>query len=80
MKLSLITTFIAFVIIFLLGFWLGGKYQTSGGGGINILPIGCTYNGIAYKHGDGFKSSDGCNSCSCQSGQIACTEMACLPD
>lgn len=38
---------------------------------------GCLYNGMTYKSGDGFKSDDGCNSCSCVDGQVACTLMAC---
>ena len=42
-----------------------------------FLPLSCTYNGQTYRNGEGFRSSDGCNSCSCQNGQIACTLMAC---
>ena len=37
----------------------------------------CLYGGKTYKSGDGFKSTDGCNSCSCEDGQVACTLMAC---
>jgi hypothetical protein len=38
----------------------------------------CTYNGQEYQIGESVPSVDGCNSCSCdESGQIACTEMAC---
>src|SRR3989338_5037262 len=43
-----------------------------------FLPLSCTYNGQTYRNGEGFRSSDGCNSCSCQNGQIACTLMACV--
>lgn len=38
----------------------------------------CTYNGQTYQSGEGFKSIDGCNSCSCtETGEVACTGMAC---
>lgn len=37
----------------------------------------CEYNGWAYSDGESFQSSDGCNTCSCSNGQVACTEMAC---
>jgi hypothetical protein len=38
----------------------------------------CELNGTTYKIGESFKSADGCNTCSCQTGNtIACTEMAC---
>ena len=38
----------------------------------------CTYNGKTYQQGEGFKSMDGCNSCSCNNGEVACTLMACI--
>lgn len=38
----------------------------------------CTYNGQIYQAGESVPSIDGCNACSCdESGQVACTEMAC---
>lgn len=37
----------------------------------------CTYNGKAYKDGESFKSKDGCNTCGCSKGKVACTEKAC---
>lgn len=43
-----------------------------------LLPSsGCQYNGKNYKTGDAFPSTDGCNSCGCSDGQVACTLMAC---
>nr|XP_022312348.1 four-domain proteases inhibitor-like isoform X3 [Crassostrea virginica] len=40
---------------------------------------GCEYNGRRYRVGEGFPSSDGCNTCTCgTSGQVGCTEMACI--
>ncbi|KAL3869867.1 hypothetical protein ACJMK2_042494 [Sinanodonta woodiana] len=41
-------------------------------------PLTCLYNGITYQSGDSFKSSDGCNTCSCNDGMVFCTLMACL--
>jgi hypothetical protein len=39
----------------------------------------CEYAGKQYAAGQGFKSSDGCNECSCQQdGSVACTERACV--
>ncbi len=38
----------------------------------------CELNGETYSVGDAFKSADGCNTCTCQTGNtITCTEMAC---
>ncbi|MCB9554514.1 MAG: hypothetical protein H6707_00325 [Deltaproteobacteria bacterium] len=38
----------------------------------------CSYNGRTYKIGDGFKSTDGCNDCSCGALGVACTQRACI--
>lgn len=40
---------------------------------------GCDYDGTRYDEGASFPSSDGCNTCSCEDGGVACTEMACDP-
>jgi hypothetical protein len=41
---------------------------------------GCDYDGKHYNPGDGFPSSDGCNSCGCQDdGSVVCTLKACMP-
>ena len=38
----------------------------------------CELNNETYSVGDSFKSADGCNTCTCQTGNtITCTEMAC---
>ncbi len=43
-----------------------------------ISEENCELNGFIYKVGESFNSADGCNTCSCQTGNnIACTEMAC---
>ena len=39
----------------------------------------CTYKGNTYQVGENFKSDDGCNTCSCLGGEVACTNMACAP-
>lgn len=42
----------------------------------NILPKkSCISNNIVYKHGE--KIQDGCNSCTCENGQVTCTQKAC---
>ena len=43
----------------------------------NQIPKDCLYGGKTYKSGEGFPSEDGCNSCSCEDGQVACTLIAC---
>lgn len=40
---------------------------------------GCEYNGMMYKTGESFMDSDGCNTCFCSNGAIACTLKFCLP-
>jgi hypothetical protein len=37
----------------------------------------CNYNGTAHASGTSFVSSDGCNTCTCQSGQVSCTLRDC---
>jgi hypothetical protein len=63
----------------------GGAIQNVGGAGQNTggtagsSGITCLYDNVNHAPGDSFKSTDGCNTCSCtSSGQVACTEMACL--
>ena len=88
MKTSRIVTAISFgIIVFSQG--CSGKFAqigsdqdasvtggTSGVGGSTAVT--CLYSNVHYAAGASFKSSDGCNTCSCTSnGQIACTEMAC---
>ncbi len=56
----------------------GGSTGVAGTGG--STGVTCLYNGVNYAAGTSFKSTDGCNSCSCDSnGQVACTMMACAP-
>jgi Pacifastin inhibitor (LCMII) len=38
--------------------------------------LDCQYKGVTYKDGETFR--DICNTCSCESGEIMCTLMACL--
>jgi hypothetical protein len=38
----------------------------------------CVYDGVAYASGASFASSDGCNRCSCASGAVFCTKLACV--
>ncbi len=40
-------------------------------------PATCSYGGTTYTSGDTFPSTDGCNTCSCGTGGVACTKRAC---
>ena len=42
-------------------------------------PANCEYNGKSYETGSSFPSSDGCNTCNCSEGGVACTLRACAP-
>jgi hypothetical protein len=47
--------------------------------GDGVCDVDCTYDGVGYTAGDTFPSTDGCNSCTCDtSGYVACTAMACV--
>lgn len=48
-------------------------------GGLCKGPTQCEYNGIVHNSGESFNSTDGCNTCSCNEGSVACTERACEP-
>lgn len=44
-------------------------------------PGTCKYGGMTYEPGDSFKSTDGCNDCSCvENGLVACTLKLCVCD
>ena len=56
---------------------LDGNYPDAGG---YCHPLVCEYNGQGYLEGETFPSTDGCNKCSCmENGNVACTEMYCVP-
>jgi len=81
MKVNKVLILIAFIAVFFLGMSLG-FYIKGVQDGRNLIeqnPLikSCEYNGKTYKSGEGFLDKDGCNSCSCVSGQVACTLMAC---
>lgn len=43
-----------------------------------VFPKSCEYEGVTYQPGESMPSIDNCNSCACdESGQVACTTMAC---
>ncbi len=43
-------------------------------------PAMCVAGGVTYADGDrGIPAPDGCNTCSCRAGSLACTEIACPP-
>lgn len=49
------------------------SHHSGGGGG----GTQCSYGGKEYPIGASFPSQDGCNTCSCDMGGVACTEKAC---
>ena len=46
----------------------------------DVDTVTCTYGGEEYESGDSFDSEDGCNTCICAEGKVACTKMACPED
>lgn len=66
--LIIITLLVLLILVIVGGF---GAYALLG------KKKGCTYNNAKYANGDSFKSTDGCNTCSCSDGNVACTEMYC---
>lgn len=56
----------------------GGAASASSGGSAGAPGRkNCVYEGKTYAEGASFPASDGCNSCSCDSGQLACTQLGC---
>ncbi len=49
------------------------------GSGICKIASACSHNGAKYSHGASFPAGDGCNTCSCYNGSVACTKIACTP-
>ncbi|HEX2873002.1 MAG TPA: hypothetical protein VHP33_17190 [Polyangiaceae bacterium] len=54
-----------------------GNSGGSGVGGSGTKPRDCEVNGNTYKNGTSFKTPDGCNSCSCEDGEVSCTLRGC---
>jgi len=54
-----------------------GSGGSTGGGG-SPAAKSCEYDGQVFQDGDSFPSDDGCNGCSCDAGQVACTERDCV--
>jgi hypothetical protein len=81
MKIHGVYILVAFIIGSLLGILVGFNLRSAQNEEkpINLSPFPqtCHYNGTIYKSGDGFPSTDGCNTCGCENGQVACTLMAC---
>src|SRR6185295_5432189 len=57
-----------------------GECASNGGGsGSGGADHGCAYDGKPYAMGEGFPSSDGCNTCSCKGDdKVICTLKACM--
>jgi len=65
--------FIWIIAALLLGLVLGVFFPRD----LNPLSQSCQYGGKTYRSGERFPADDGCNSCSCGNGRVACTLMAC---
>lgn len=57
----------------------GGSGNTggTGAGGSSTKPRSCEVDGQTYESGTSFKAADGCNTCSCNDGEVGCTEIGC---
>ncbi len=57
----------------------GAAVTASGGSaaGGAAAATTCTVDGVTHDVGSSFPSSDGCNTCSCTTGGVACTKRAC---
>lgn len=57
----------------------GGAGGSAGSAGVVSAPEGsCIVHGTVYDNGaSGFIGPDGCNTCSCNDGMLACTRIAC---
>lgn len=58
---------------------VGGTAGSSSVGGSGSMPRDCQLGGDTYAHGTSFQAPDGCNTCSCDDGEIGCTEIGCNP-
>lgn len=56
-----------------------GEAGSSTVGGSGTKPRDCQMGSETHKNGESFKAPDGCNTCSCDDGEIACTLIGCNP-
>jgi len=76
---------VGFVTVFLFGIFVGINIRSAPKTETlpdpsPLLPTdtsSCVYDGKTYQQGESFKDKDGCNSCGCEKGEVACTMMAC---
>lgn len=66
--------------ILFVGFVTAGLAVVFGGCSSTAVPGegACTYGGFSRAAGASFPSTDGCNTCTCKAGAVACTEKACV--
>lgn len=65
---------IKYLLLFSFPFLLAGATPEEMGCGGTML---CKYQGNFYTTGQSFPAGDGCNTCTCNQGQLQCTLMAC---
>ena len=76
-------TVLVVAAIFIFGFFIGYSMKGADEGkkiNINPFPKSCVYEGNTYKPGESFPSGDGCNTCTCNNGEVACTLIACASE
>lgn len=71
--LSLSITLVV-ILLGLISYIVYSEYKTQ-----NRTLNRCPYEGWSYEHEERFDAGDGCNSCICNDGIVACTEMDCNP-
>lgn len=77
MKHTIVLTAVLVLMAFIMGFFTKDIFEAVINVTNNNEGASCTYGKLVYRSGEGFKSNDGCNSCSCENGQVMCTAMAC---
>lgn len=55
----------------------GGGGGRAGSGGSGGGGGSCKFNGSTYADGETFPAGDGCNTCTCNEGEVGCTLLAC---
>jgi Pacifastin inhibitor (LCMII) len=68
----------AICAVFVLLLACGGRSTNTTGNG-PAAPMGCLYEGEQRAAGESFAAKDGCNSCTCDDGEVSCTQRACEP-
>lgn len=55
----------------------GGSGGSGGSSGSSATAKGCEVDGKSYRDGESMRTQDGCNTCVCSHGEVACTTIDC---